>query len=493
MRKLDFTPFDSAINNLDTSALPDLDTLTEHATIAVLHKLIKNGSISSVNLALFYLSRIRRFDADLHSIIELNPAALAEAHTLDALTKKGISKGSLHGMPILLKDNIATGDRLHTTAGALVLRDHCAISDATLVEHLRNAGALILGKTNMSEWAFAMSSKAPSGYSALGGQVINPFGASLEVAGSSTGSAVAVAARFASAAIGTETSGSIIAPASFNSVCGMRPTTGLVSNSGIIPVSSALDTAGPMAATVSDLAALLAVIATGIKQDNKRSKPDSPPATDYTALLASRPLPGLRFAIVKGESLDYSANDETMLSGILRRLEEHGCRVIECPVPDEIAARLHANKTDVLFADMRRGINAYLADNNKPVESLADIIEFNQVDAKSRVPYAQDLLIKAQNAALSKSEYKALTESTSATALKIIHNTAKIAQADILLSLDNHFSYFYSAAGVPAVTVPIGCDDNGQPHGATFVGIARNTDADVLAIAYAFEQSEKRQ
>ncbi|MEE9319103.1 MAG: amidase family protein [Granulosicoccus sp.] len=488
MRELDFTPFSVAIQAADTILMASLEELTLQTTITDLREQFKQGLLSSFSLTLFYLLRIQKYDTRLRSIIELNPDALTEATRLDELSRRDMEEGLLHGIPVLLKDNIATGDRLHNTAGSLALRHHRAPDDALLVKQLRSAGALILGKTNMSEWAFAMSSNAPSGYSARGGQVVNPFARELEVAGSSTGSAVAVAARFAVAAIGTETAGSIIAPASFNGVAGMRPTTGLVSNDRIIPVCSSLDSAGPIARSVHDLTMLLTVIATQSEQSADSNTSHAQLARSFTVSLKDKPLAGLRIAVIRGCLLNYSDTDETLLGGLLKTLDSAGCRMIDVSIPDDKSAELLADRSDMLFSDMRNGINAYLKHNHAPVSTLNDIIAFNKADPKQRIPYGQDLLIRAQGCPMTSDEYATLTASTQTCALGIIRNAADTVDADILLSLDNHFSYVYSAAGVPAVTIPVGRDQSGQPHGATLVGVDRKTDNEVLAIARAVEK-----
>ena len=473
-RPLDFAPFVPALEALPAARLAELDALVSTADIPTLRARLAGGEVETRELVLAYLSRIRRFDGALAAVIELNPDALREAVRLDAQRAAGSGTGPLHGIPILLKDNIATGDRQRTTVGALALADHRAPRDAEVVARLREAGALILGKTNLSEWAYFMSSAAPSGFSALGGQTSNPHGADLAVLGSSTGSAVAAAARFAAATLGTETTGSIVAPAAANGVAGMRPTLGLVSGDLIAPITTALDSAGPIAPSVRDLAELLDVLTGG----------------DFTSALGAGSLDGLRVGVPDIASrVDGAAG--AVLERVVRVLERAGASVVPVALPPDSVVTLVRGQVTLLAGGMRGDVDAWLADTAAPLASLADVVAFNALVPATRAPYGQDLLVRARDGGLEPSTHAALASRLRATSLAAMRAGADAAGADVLLSLDNTFSLFYALGGTPAVTVPAGLDANGQPHGATFVGIRPDTDAALLAVAHAFERAAR--
>ena len=491
VRQLDFSPFDDALDALEPGRLATLERITLEADIAGLRRRLQDGEMTVRELALLYLSRIRRFDADLRSVIELDPDALAEADRLDERRTRGQEIGALHGIPILLKDNVATEGRLHNSAGAAALAEHVAPRDAFVAARLREAGALILGKTNMSEWAYFMSSEAPSGYSALGGQAVNPFGEELAVLGSSTGSAIAVAARFAAAAIGTETTGSIVAPAAANGVGGMRPTFGLVSGDLIIPISAALDGAGPLSRHVADLALLLNVIGTRDDADPNVAFAADVHGTDFTAELPTSTLSGLRVGVPTFALPERDTPEAAVLDRVVGVLEENGASVIPVTFPAANLQTLAAEQLDLLTAGMRDDVAAYLAAAEAPLDSLADVIAFNEADPERRAPFGQDLLIAARDSTTTAEERAALAARLRTAALEGIARAVSEADGDVdvLMSLDNTFSLVYALGGTPAVTVPAGRDAEGQPRGATFVGLAPGSDAAVLGTARAFERA----
>jgi amidase len=494
---LDFSPFKKALDTLDASRIAELDALTRDADIKTLRRCLEAGQLTAAELTLFYLSRIRQYDQFLRSIIEINPAALLEAAHCDAQGNRQQSAGKLFGIPILLKDNIAAGRQMHNTAGAAALRDHKPPRDAHLVNLLRAEGAVILGKTNLSEWAFFMSSSAPSGYSVLGGQVVNPYHRELEVAGSSSGSAVATAARLAAAAVGTETSGSIIAPAAFNGVAGMRPTRGLVSGDLIIPTTRALDCAGPIARHVSDLAELLNVMSTPDNNPIPFAQADGNKYLNYAARLNSQSLEGLRIGIVIVADSDPGDAATELLQAAITMAEASGATTIPVSIPDENCQAMAQTRIDLLTGNrqlllagsMAADVAAYLTKANAPIKSLADIITFNEADCGRYSPFGQDYLIQAQESQMTARAHQALSSKLQQVARSILKAAKERHDLNILLTLDNSFSLFYAVANTPAVTVPIGLDSNGQPHGATFVGIDPFSDATVLAIAHAFEQA----
>ena len=462
--------------------LARLDTLTRTADIPELRRRLDRGEFTARQLTLFYLTRIRQYDGPLASVLELNPDVIADAQRLDRPRGAASRRGRLHGLPILLKDNISTGDRMHTTAGAIALAEHRAPVDAALTSRLRAEGALLLGKANLSEWAHFMSSRAPSGFSALGGQVVNPFGSALTVSGSSSGSAVATAARFAVAAIGTETTGSIIAPAAFNGVAGMRPTPGLVDTHGIIPITTAFDGAGPIARQVSDLAELLTAMSTS---DNRQG-------IDFVESLDSSRLRGLRAGVVSLPDGPDDQHADALFSAALDDLRRLGATVVPSEVSRRARRRLRGVHRELLAGSMADDVARYLEASGAPVRSLAEIIAFNRVAPQRRAPHGQDLLQYALDNSLSSTRHRALSRAARQVAGNAVITTAHRVDADVLVSLDNTFSLFYALAGTPAVTVPIGLDARGQPHGMTFVGVRPGSDAEVLSLAYAFEQGSRR-
>lgn len=489
VRQLDFTQFEAPLATLTDTRRAELDAVTRDGNVSSLRAAVANNELTSRELVLFYLSRIRALDPALASVIELNPEALVEADRLDALHARGRDSGRLHGLPILLKDNIATGDQLHNTAGAAALLDHRAPRDSFVVGQLRDAGAIILGKANMSEWAYFMSSAAPSGYSALGGQVVNPFGEEFDVFGSSTGSAVAAAARFAAATVGTETTGSIISPAAANGVAGIRPTLGLVSGDLIIPISASLDTAGPMGRSVTDLAELLTVMAARDDSDANAPLAEDAHGLDFTVGLEGRSLDGLRIGVPIFTFPAEGSATEAVLERVAEALEAAGASIMPVTIPDANLEVLVQNQLKLLSGSMADDLAAYLRSAAAPIESVADVIAFNELDLESRAPFGQDRLIGARDEALDPGDRDALAIRMRNAAREAITMATAAEQVDVLLSLDNSFSLVYAIAGVPAVTVPAGLDAAGQPHGATFVGLAPATDADTLAIARAFERA----
>ena len=466
-----------------------LDAKVMPAIIPELQAMMDAGDLTATELTRYYLARIKRYDGNLNSVMELNPDALAIAEQLDAERADGQVRGTLHGIPIMLKDNIATGDQMHNTAGAAVLMDHRAPRDAFVAQQLRGAGAILLGKTNLSEWAYFMAEDAPSGYNALGGQVVNPYGADLEVWGSSTGSAVAASAHFAAATVGTETTGSIVAPAGVNGAAGMRPTLGLVSRDLIIPITSQLDSAGPMARNVTDLAVLLTVMAAADATDPMAELAAGVHGTDFTAALGTVALNGLTVGIPYVEQMEPLAEKEAKLAVAVETLEAAGATVVPLAIPIDDAMALFNNHLTLLAGSMAADVAHYLVAADAPIKSLDAVIAFNEVDMDRYAPYGHGLLAKAVAEPMAAAEYAALGADLRALAITSIQQAANKANVDALLSFDNEFSLFYAVAGYPAVTVPMGILDDGSPHGATFVGVDAGTDAQLLAIAYAFEQA----
>ena len=476
-----FKPFETDLEYFSEENYTALKPFILEQDIPTLQKNIKAGNISYEKLTLFYLYRIRKFESDstksLNSIISLNPNVLKEARARDKNKKKN-TKYSIYGMPVLLKDNINTSN-LPTTAGALVLADNTAIKDAFIVERLRKKGALILGKVNLSEWAYYFCVGCPLGYSAIGGQTLNPYSrGEFETGGSSAGSGVAVAANFAVAAVGTETSGSITSPSSLNSVVGLKPTIGVFSRTGIVPISSTLDTPGPMTKNIIDNAIFMNAMR-GFDQTDAASKEL---AVDYFKNGFKQKLKGRRLGVIK------SLLTDSIYAATVGKLRRAGAELIEI-TPPEVA--LNGFLT-LLNIDMKNDLPKYLAaDADKQIEvtSVKDVIAFNLKDSLLRAPYGQQL-------------FEGIVEDTTTlAALEIIktnltNSGRKYFQAlkdddlEAILSINNYHSGFAAVANYPTLTVPMGYKNSGEPISLTFIGTPLS-ERKLLEIGYAFEQLTK--
>ena len=476
-----FKPFETDLEYFSEENYTALKPFILEQDIPTLQKNIKAGNISYEKLTLFYLYRIRKFESDstksLNSIISLNPNVLKEARAQDR-NKKENTKYSIYGMPVLLKDNINTKD-MPTTAGALVLADNTAIKDAFIVERLRKKGALILGKVNLSEWAYYFCVGCPLGYSAIGGQTLNPYSrGEFETGGSSAGSGVAVAANFAVAAVGTETSGSITSPSSLNSVVGLKPTIGVFSRTGIVPISSTLDTPGPMTKNIIDNAIFMNAMR-GFDQTDAASKEL---AVDYFKNGFKQKLKGRRLGVIK------SLLTDSIYLATVGKLKRAGAELIEI-TPPEVA--LNGFLT-LLNIDMKNDLPKYLAaDADKRIEvtSVKDIVAFNLKDSLLRAPYGQQL-------------FEGIVEDTTTlAALEIIktnltNSGRKYFQAlkdddlEAILSINNYHSGFAAVANYPTLTVPMGYKNSGEPISLTFIGTPLS-ERKLLEIGYAFEQLTK--
>jgi amidase len=483
---LDFSPFTDALAEISPDRMLELQGMIVEADVPQLEGLLEAGKLTSQELMLFYIDRIMKYDAgQLNSVTQLNPDALYLAHLADIQRANGEIKGPLQGIPVLLKENIATDDSMATTAGAIALADSPAMHDAYLVRQLRDAGAVILGKTNMTEWANWMHMSYANGYSAYGGVTLSPFGG--DPSGSSTGSAVAVTSNFAPLAIGTETIGSIISPATHASVVGMHPTTGLISGENVIPLSPTLDTAGPLGKTVEDIAVAMTVFASVLDSSDSRSAAATPVAgVDFMAALDPHALEGVRLGVVP---YDESLSDEDTLA----QFNVNGA------VDDMIAAGaevvvIHPSglpETDwwhLIACGRRDGIDTYLQQNNiSSPATLADIIDFNNSDPDRYMPLGQARLEEAQSCELSSADDVTMTNDAVAVAQAYLDDVFASNDVDALVTLDDTYSLEYGLAGYPAITVPRGGYDDWSPTSITFVGPSCS-DADLIGYAYAFEQ-----
>lgn len=469
---------------------------------------MENGELSARGLVEAYLERIEALDRNgpaLNSIIEINPDALQLADELDRERAAGNLRGPLHGIPVVLKANIDTGDDMATSAGSLALRNHRAGDDAFLVAQLRNAGALIMAKTNLSEWANFRSSDSSSGWSSVGGQTHNAYDPLRNPCGSSSGSAVAVAANLTVLAVGTETDGSVICPSSINGIVGIKPTLGLVSRDGIIPIAHSQDTAGPMARTVQDAALMLNVLAA---RDDADPATEARPATlpDYAANLSADALRGKRIGVLRSYGgAGRNAQVEAILDDSIQRLREGGAEIID-PIDIDTEGMGDA-EYGVLLYEFKADLDAYLATAGAAVKSLADVIEFNNSNAADTMPFfGQDILIASQEKGpLSDAAYQQALATSKRIARDGIDNALSEHSLDALIApsngpawltdhiLGDHFSVgsssFAAVSGYANVTVPAGTV-HGLPIGLSFIGGAFS-ERQLIELAYAFEQASK--
>ena len=389
----------------------------EEATVADLQQRLASGQATARSLAERYLARIDELDRKgpaLGAVIELNPDALAIADQLDAERRSGKVRGPLHGIPVLIKDNIATADRMMTTAGSLALQGAPAPKDAFVAARLREAGAVILGKTNLSEWANFRSTRSTSGWSGRGGQTKNPYALDRNPSGSSSGSAGAVAANLCALAVGTETDGSVVSPASINGIVGIKPTLGLVSRTGIIPIAHSQDTAGPMARTVADAAALLTAMAAADPADAATgSRPAAP--VDFAKFLDANGLKGVRIGIVR-QKLVSNPGVAAVFDAAVADLKRLGAVIVD-PVEIPHLEDYGESEGEVLHYEFKTDLNAYLAGlgPNAPMHSLADVIAFNDRERTRSMPFfGQEIMIRAQGKGpLSEAKYVAALEKDS--------------------------------------------------------------------------------
>jgi amidase len=476
-RPLDFSPFGDALAGLVPERDRRIGTLLEGASIASVRALMDGGELSSEELTLHLLERVRRLDPRSCSVIELNPDALSEARAADERRRNGGIAGALDGIPVTVKDNIETAGPMHTTAGSMALAGHVATGDAAVVTALRQAGVVILGKANLSELAGAVA-RTP-GVSAVGGETRNPYGERFTPGGSSSGSAVSVAAGLCLASIGTETSGSLIAPAAFNGVVGMKPSRGLVSREGIVPLVSTQDSAGPVARCVADAAAVLSVIANG----------------ELVIDLSPAALQGITVGILREDILSQRTpfEDTSDNAGVLSRIDDGlldaGASAKDVAIVAEggIGA-FESGFARVVLGGLSHDTIGYLATAGVPVASVADLHAFHLRHPRARMPRGQFFVSLAQLFAIDEVSYRKAALEHRAMAAHILDATFDASGAEVLVSLSNRHSSLYATAGYPAITVPVGLRASGMPVGATLIGRA-GTDARLLGYAYAFEQA----
>lgn len=470
---------------------------SEEATILEIQDAMDRGEVTSRELVMYYMFRIATYDQSgplINSILEINPDAIFIAEALDQERKLTGARSPLHGVPVLLKGNIETNDKMHTSAGALALEHHISSRDAFLVQKLRNAGAIILGKTNLTEWANGMSSSMWAGYSSIGGQTKNPYGNHF-TGGSSTGSAASVAANFTTIAVGTETSASILSPAVQNAIVGIKPTVGLISRAGIIPWTYSQDTAGPMARTVTDAVILLGAL---------MGKDESDPATwknehsnmDYTAFLNKDGLSNATIGIFRNappeKYRDIGEYDERLFNAAVAKLKEAGANIIEDIEIPSFNKEWQYNKMNLEF---KHSVEHYLQSlpAHLPVHTLDELIEWNEQNTEKALKYGQDSLkYRAQPDNPLKSQKYILESITDLyySQNKGIDYALEKYGLDTILFPSYVGADLCAKAGYPSIAVPAGFQDNGRAFGITFAGTAFS-EPTLIRIAYAFEQITK--
>ncbi len=481
------------------------------AGVADLQEKLSAGRLTSRTLVLAYLSRIEAHDRrgpKLHSVIETNPDAVTIAAELDRERRQGRARGPLHGIPVLVKDNLATADRMQTTAGSLALdRAFGGVTpprDAFVVARLRAAGAIILGKANMSEWANIRSTRSTSGWSARGGLCRNPYALDRNASGSSSGTGAAIAASFATVGIGTETDGSIVSPSAASGLVGIKPTVGLVSRDGIIPISASQDTAGPMCRTVADAAAVLTAIAGPDPRDPATR--DAPADIDYTRDLDADGLRGLRIGVLR-ESMIGQPETDAVFERALTTLAARGAVLVD-PVAIPNLDKLGAHEIEVLLAEFKAGLAAYLRAfaPGAPVQTLADVIAFNERHAARAMPFfGQELFLRAEKTGgLADPKYLAARDAARRLSREegidavlkahkldaLVAPTRGPAWLTDLIHGDRYgrgFSTPAAVAGYPHITLPMG-QVAGLPVNISFAGPAWSEPL-LIRIAYAFEQA----
>ena len=484
-----FKPLYDEVSKLSKADYEALIPMILEQNIFTIRHHIQENELTYENLVLFYLYRIYKYELNnattLNTIIALNKDVVKEARRLDEEKKLGTASQLQHpiyGMPILLKDNINTSG-MKTTAGSIALTDN-EVEDSFIVEELKKNGALILGKVNLSEWAYFLCSGCPVGYSAYGGQTLNPYGRRVfETGGSSSGSGTAVAANYAVAAVGTETSGSILSPSSQNSVVGLKPTIGLLSRSGIVPISSTLDTPGPMTKNIIDNAILLSAML-GYDEMDSKSVDDNFPAI-LSAGLHPKPFKEMRLGAIN-ELMETDSIYRKTVEGI----EDAGATIIKFTPPEVTMDGF----LSILNIDMRNDLPAYLKEytntNLVKITSIADVVSFNKVDSLTRIPYGQALFEGVISDSTSVQELEEIKSNLEKSGRAFFDSVMDQHKLDAVLSINNYHAGYAAVAKYPALTVPMGYKASGEPVSLTFIG-KQFSEANLLCIGSAFEKHSK--
>lgn len=475
-----WAPFEDDLAGFSAEKYERLKPIIMERTIPELQQAVKTGALTYEELTLFYIYRIRQIESNnnksLNAVIALNPNVVEEARQLDERAAPAVNENSIYGMPVLLKDNINTSG-MKTTAGALALAENQPSKNAFIVDRLERHKALILGKVNLSEWAYYFCDGCPLGYSAVGGQTLNPYGRKeFETGGSSSGSGVAVAANYAVAAIGTETSGSILSPASKNSVVGLKPTIGLLSRSGIVPISSTLDTPGPMTKFVIDNAILLNAL-TGKDVEDPTSVEGG---KNYLKNLSSEGLKGKRIGVMK------SLLQDSLYNSAVEQMKNEGAVIVEFEAPQ---IQLN-NFLTLLNADMKKDLPAYLskyAGEEVTFKNVEAITKYNLKDSLLRAPYGQQLFDAIVADTTSAEELERISAELQKSGRKFFDEPMQQYNLDAVASINNYHASYAAVAKYPALAVPAGLENTGEPKSITFIAKPFEEDK-LLEIGYAFEQ-----
>jgi len=480
----------------------------DEETISSLQEKLTSGKYTSQQLVELYLERIGNIDKNgfrLNAIIEINPDAVSIAKEMDKERNERKIRGALHGIPVVIKDNIDTADKMQTTAGALAMVGNLALNDAFIVKKLRDAGAIIIGKTNLSEWANFRSTQSSSGWSSRGDQTKNPYILDHNPCGSSSGSGVAVTANLCVVAVGTETDGSVVCPASVNGIVGIKPTVGLVSRTGIIPISKTQDTAGPMARTVTDAAILLGVLSGIDTADLVTEESKGKSFTDYTQFLDLNAMKGKRIGIEKKAQGDNQFIN-LLLEKSLNILKQNGAIIVEIDYIDQIGA-LGDAEFEVLQYEFKDGLNHYLSTANTKVKTLKDVIDFNIVNEDKSMPYFKQEILESSNlkSGLNDKKYIDALNKSHMGSKKILDSVFLKNNLDAICgitmgpacSIDliygDRWGYSLTTpaavSGYPHITVP-GGKVYDLPVGLSFFGTAYS-EPKLVGIAYAYEQASK--
>ena len=460
------------------------------ASIIEIQKEMDEGNLSSVDLVTYYLERIAKFDKDgpiLNSILELNPDLLFIAEALDDERRRESKRGPMHGIPVIVKDNINTGDKMHTSGGSLALADSFAPEDAFVVKKLREAGAIIMGKSNMTEFANFMAENMPSGYSSRGGQVLNPYDHTKDPSGSSSGSAVAVTSSFCTVAVGTETDGSILSPSCVNCIVGIKPTVGLISRSGIIPISHSQDTAGPMAKTVSDAAILLSAMIGADEKDPATWGSESVQREQLLDAVNNPDIEGLRI----GVSIVYyemsTPEQRQILDEAIEVMQQKGAVIIK----QDKLSQGSKEESSVLGHEFKSGINYYLSKlGHQKIRTLSDIIEFNKMHADKALKYGQKTLERSEQTSGTLTESKYIHDrirDIDFTRKNGIDKLMDEYKLDALMFLEP--TSLAAISGYPSIIVPAGVD-NDESYGLQFIG-KQFSEPTIIKLGYVYEQATK--
>jgi amidase len=504
------TPAETPAGRVPRFEIPPFEL--EEMTVAQLQDGMRSGRWTSRSLTEAYLGRIESLDRagpTLRAVIETNPDALSIAGALDAERRAGHVRGPLHGIPVLIKDNIDTGDRMMTTAGSLALAGQPAPRDSFVAERLRAAGAVILGKTNLSEWANFRSTHASSGWSGRGRQCANPYALDRSPCGSSSGTGAAIAANFAAIGIGSETDGSIVCPSAANSLVGIKPTIGLVSRSGIVPISHSQDTAGPMARTVADAAALLGALTGVDPRDAATANSQGKSQADYTRYLDPNGLRGARIGVARNKFTGYDPHTDHLFAAAVADLRRLGATIVD-PANIPHAGEYDDAEFTVLLYEFKADLNAYLASRGQTaqVHTLKDVMDFNEAHKDVEMPYfGQEIMTMAQAKgpltdkayvdARAKCVRMARTQGIDAVMTQHRLDAIVVPTGNPPWAIDpllgDHFlggsSTPAAVAGYPSVAVPAG-HSFGLPVGLSFIGRAWS-EPTLIKLAYAYEQGTR--